>query len=86
MALFVHGMGRTPASGWLLLRKLRQAGFRTANFGYLTSLKSFDQIVDCLVAKLHRLLEEEDVVLVGHSLGGVLLRQALSLWKSPATN
>lgn len=79
IVVFVHGMGRSPASGWLLLHRLRQAGFRTASFGYLVSLESFDAVVARLAAKLRRLLAEGDLVLVGHSLGGVLLRRALSL-------
>lgn len=35
--LFVHGMGRTPLSGWPLLHRLRQAGLRTTTFGYTTA-------------------------------------------------
>ncbi len=77
--LFVHGMGRSPASGWLMLRQLRRAGLRTNSFGYSVSRESFAQVVDRLVVRLRPLLAEEELVLVGHSLGGVLLRQALSL-------
>lgn len=77
--LFVHGMGRSPASGWLLLRQLRRAGLRTSSFGYSVSREDFAQIVDRLVARMQPLLEGEELVLIGHSLGGVLLRQALSL-------
>lgn len=71
-------MGRSPASGWLLLRQLRRAGFRTYSFGYNVTRESFDQIVDRLASSLNSLLDEGEVVLIGHSLGGVLLRQALS--------
>ena len=76
--LFVHGMGRSPASGWLLLHRLRRAGLRTTSFGYRVSRESFAQVVARLVARIRLLLDEEELVLVGHSLGGVLLRQALS--------
>ncbi len=72
-------MGRSPLSGWPLLRKLKRAGFRTATFGYSVSQENFTQIVERLVAKLRALLATEDLVLIGHSLGGVLLRHALSM-------
>jgi pimeloyl-ACP methyl ester carboxylesterase len=78
--LFVHGMGRSPASGWFLLRQLRRAGLRTSSFGYNVSGENFAQIVARLVTRVLRLLEEEEeLVLVGHSLGGAILRQALGV-------
>jgi pimeloyl-ACP methyl ester carboxylesterase len=70
-------MGRTPASGWLLLRQLRRAGLETASFGYSVSRESFSDIAARLAADVSSLLEDGDLVLVGHSLGGVLLRRAL---------
>lgn len=75
--LFVHGMGRSPASGWLLMRHLRRAGLRTSSFGYSVSRESFAQIVARLTTEIGNLLGGEELVLIGHSLGGVLLRQAL---------
>lgn len=76
--LFVHGMGRSSASGWLLLRQLRRAGFETASFGYSVTRESFTQVTARLSAKLAALLAEGELVLVGHSLGGLLLRTALA--------
>ena len=55
--LFVHGMGRSPASGWWLLRQLRRAGLRTASFGYSVSRESFAKVANRLVARLNSLLE-----------------------------
>jgi len=62
-----------------LLRKLKRAGFLTATFGYFVSQETVSQIVERLVAKLRALLAIEDLVLIGHSLGGVLLRHALGM-------
>ena len=76
--LFVHGMGRSSASGWLLLRQLRRAGLKTASFGYSVSRESFSEIASRLSEEIGSLLAEGELVLVGHSLGGVLLREALS--------
>ena len=77
LVLFVHGMGRSPLSGWLLMRQLRHAGFGTSSFGYWVSRESFVQITDRLAARIDGLLAQHDLVLVGHSLGGVMLRHAL---------
>ena len=82
MALFVHGMGRTSVSGWLMLRQFRRAGLGTATFGYSAIRESFNQIAGRLCTRLAAILaNEEEVVLVGHSLGGVLLREALAVLK-----
>lgn len=76
--LFVHGMGRTPLSGWPLLHRLRQAGLRTATFGYTTTFENFDAIKLRLISKVTKIANSESYILVGHSLGGVLIRAALN--------
>lgn len=77
--LFVHGMGRSPLSGWPMLRHLRREGLSTSTFGYVVSVEDFPQIRDRLVARISALAAQGDYVLVGHSLGGVLLRAALNV-------
>jgi pimeloyl-ACP methyl ester carboxylesterase len=76
--LFVHGMGRTPLSGWTLIRRLRRGGLRTSTFTYFVSIEDVESIVNRLVAALTDLARRGDYVVVGHSLGGVLLRAALA--------
>jgi pimeloyl-ACP methyl ester carboxylesterase len=75
--LFVHGMGRSPVSGWPLLRRLRRAGLQTHTFGHWVSRQSFEAIVGELRQRLAQIAGDGEYVLVGHSLGGVLLREAL---------
>ena len=75
--LFVHGMGRSQVSGWPLLWRLRRAGLHTYNFGHWVSCESFATIITRLGTRLMELGSHGDYVVVGHSLGGVLLRQAL---------
>jgi pimeloyl-ACP methyl ester carboxylesterase len=77
-ALFVHGMGRSPLSGWPMLRQLKRAGLRTSTFGYAVSLEDFLAVRKRLVSKILALAAQEDYVLIGHSLGGVLLRAAVN--------
>jgi len=76
--LFVHGMGRSPLSGWPMLLQLKRAGLKTATFGYAVTLEDFPAIKKRLVAKILVLAAQGEYVLVGHSLGGVLLRAALN--------
>lgn len=75
--LFVHGMGRSPLSGWPLLQQLRRAGLDTASFAYATSLDSFSPITARLASRIRQLASQGDYALIGHSLGGVLIRAAL---------
>lgn len=77
-ALFVHGMGRTPLSGSPLLWRLRTQGVQPSVFGYCTALESFSAISARLSKRLQQLGQHDDYVLIGHSLGGVLLRDALA--------
>lgn len=78
LVLFVHGMGRTPFSGWPLLRHLRQAGLRTTTFGYTTAFENFDSIKLRLISRLSKVAGDESYILIGHSLGGILIRAALN--------
>lgn len=71
-------MGRTPLSGRRLLRHLRRAGLKTTTFGYSVILDNFDAIVAQLRAQIASLATIDDYIVVGHSLGGVLLRAALN--------
>ena len=76
--LFVHGMGRSPLSGGLMLWLLKRAGFRVRVFGYSVSFDDFAGIRARLVERISQVAAQGDYVLVGHSLGGVLLRAALN--------
>jgi pimeloyl-ACP methyl ester carboxylesterase len=78
VVLFVHGMGRSPLSGWPLLRRLRQAKMETQTFGYTATFQEFDFIVGRLKNRIEQLAAISEYVVVGHSLGGVLLRAALN--------
>ena len=54
---------------------LRRAGYRTRFFGYAATVESMPRIVSRLVRRLN---DVKPSVVIGHSLGGVLLRLALS--------
>ncbi len=77
-ALFVHGMGRTRRSGWPVLQRLKRAGIATHSFGYRTSIHDFDTIAQQLAQAIARLAVHGEYIVIGHSLGGVLLRAAVA--------
>ena len=83
-ALFVHGMGRSPLSGWPMLRRLRKAGIETSTFRYSVSSETFECIVNRLSNRIAQIPSTSPYILIGHSLGGVLIRAALNLFPQGA--
>jgi hypothetical protein len=77
-ALFVHGMGRSPLSGWPLFRKLKKFGIVTSTFGYAVTFQDFSKIVSRLASCISKQATQGDYILIGHSLGGLLLRAAMA--------
>src|SRR5512147_1301016 len=76
--LLVHGLGRTPLSLHGLGRTLRRAGHVTRFFGYYAFAEHYDRIRQRLASELRAIgRDPHPVALIGHSLGGLLLRHAL---------
>jgi hypothetical protein len=76
--LLVHGMGRTRLSLVRLTAFLRRGGHATEQVGYVAAVEPFGRIV----ARTRRQLEaiaarDEPYAVIGHSLGGLILRAAL---------
>jgi pimeloyl-ACP methyl ester carboxylesterase len=83
-AILVHGMGRSPLSQLLLAKRLRSSGIRVHLFGYSTFVR-FNTSLSRLVKRVATLGGDEPFILVGHSLGCVLIRAALPrLGRQPA--
>ena len=77
-AQFVHGMGRSSLSWLPTLARFRAKGIGTYTFGYNVTTRDFASIVHRLVKSLIRLSSRGEYVVIGHSLGGVLLRAAIA--------
>lgn len=76
--LLVHGLSRTPASLMSLGWRLQTAGWSTAAFSYAAFFETFDQIAQRLRQRLDQVSQQGAYSVVAHSLGGLLLRAALS--------
>ena len=72
-AILVHGMGRTPAAMLILAARLRAAGLRPDLFAYSAALEGWEGCVGRLKGFIDRRAAGTDFVVVGHSLGTVLL-------------
>jgi hypothetical protein len=83
--VLVHGMGRTPVSMAPLGRWLNRHGFATRNWGYWSYRLTLAALADQLSERLSTLAREASRIhFVTHSLGGILVRTALSA--RPLTN
>jgi len=75
--LFVHGLGASPIWGAPLLFRLRKAGHSTSNFSYMVSRHDFETVKKRLIKTIENIAQQGEYALVGHSLGGILLRAAV---------
>jgi alpha/beta hydrolase family protein len=75
--VLVHGMGRTPLSMLRLARALRRARHEVTVFGYLAAVERFSRILARLGGRLGESGARGPYAVVGHSLGGLLVRAVL---------
>ncbi len=77
--LLVHGMGRTPLSLARLARFLRRDGHQVERLGYVAAIEPFEHIRARVRRRLERLASSGvPYAVIGHSLGGLALRAALT--------
>lgn len=73
----LHGMGRTRASMMVLAARFRRAGYETLNFPYETATTTLPELSDSLAKFLEKNVRTERYHLVGHSLGNIIVRNAM---------
>jgi pimeloyl-ACP methyl ester carboxylesterase len=77
--VLVHGLGRSRLSLLLLARRLARSGHTPQLFPYSALFETYERVVLRLVNRLRQLeAQGGEVGLIGHSFGGLLLREALS--------
>jgi hypothetical protein len=75
--LFVHGMGATPFDCFPTLIRLKKLGYETSTFSYFSSFQNLESIKQRLADQIVVLASTGDFAVIGHSLGGILLRDIL---------
>ncbi len=70
-------MGRTPLSMAFLGIRLAKAGIPVVQFGYSAAVETHAHCLDRLEARIREAFPEGEYILVGHSLGTVLIRSVL---------
>jgi triacylglycerol lipase len=79
--LLVHGFGGTKSSWSVIARALSARGLTVDTITYKPFGTSVEQLADRLIAAVTRILSQtgaDKVHLVGHSLGGVVIAQAIA--------
>jgi len=79
--LLVHGFGGTKSSWSVIANALSDQGITVDTITYRPLGNSVEQLADELVAAVQRILSQtgaDKVHLVGHSLGGVVIAQAIA--------
>ena len=75
--ILVHGMGRSPLSMLLLRYRLRKLGHKVYLFGYLPTFELLEGATCRLLNLIERKIGSNTFALTGHSLGSVIIRNAL---------
>ncbi|MGZ8151652.1 MAG: esterase/lipase family protein [Methylovulum sp.] len=76
--ILIHGMGRTPVSMLLLSHRFKKLGYKTYLFGYFPAFESLEQATDRLLQLIDHKIGEKQFAVVGHSLGSVIIRNAIN--------
>ena len=76
-AILIHGMGRTPIAMSILAARLRASGIRPHLFGYSVTFERLDGCIRRFEKFIARHTKTNEYIIIGHSLGTVLIRATL---------
>ncbi len=85
--ILLHGLGRLRQSMRRLAYHLRSLGYATINLAYPSTAKSIQTIAESYLARAVqgcKASQSEKIHFVGHSLGGIIVRQYLQPHVVPA--
>jgi triacylglycerol lipase len=80
----IHGLGRRPRSLAPVARLLKREGFEVSNWGYPSLRQALEEVAqDFRTAYLRQAQTVDQIHVVTHSLGGIVLRCALAQGELP---
>jgi triacylglycerol lipase len=81
--VLLHGLGRTPRAMWAIERAARARGYRVLNLGYPSRRGGVAQHASGIARTLRDSAPSGQLHFVTHSLGGIVLRQAVAAGELP---
>jgi len=82
--VLLHGLGRTPRAMWAIERAARARGYHVLNLGYDSRRGDVERHAATIGATLREAAPSGRLHFVTHSLGGIVLRQAVATGQLPA--
>ncbi len=82
--VLIHGLGRSPRAMRPIERAALARGYRVINVGYASRSAGVEAHAASLAARLRADVPEGPLYVVTHSLGGIVLRQAVASGRLPA--
>lgn len=83
--VLIHGLGRSPRAMRPLERAAVARGYRVVNVGYAWRTGDVATHAAAVAARIHAEAPAGPLLVVTHSLGGILLRQAVATGALPAS-
>jgi hypothetical protein len=77
-ALLIHGLGRTALSMSLLAIRLKYKHIQPSLFSYSARSESLKAVQTRLCDTIENKMTDDDYILIGHSLGSVLIRSIIN--------
>lgn len=77
VAILLHGLGQAPFMLWAMASYLRENGYVVDNMGYKTRQHSLEHHKETLKDRFNQHSHADRLDLVGHSMGGLVIREAL---------
>jgi hypothetical protein len=76
-AVLLHGMGRTPIAMSILAARLQTNNIRPHLFAYSVTFEKWDKCTQRLERFVQKRVNDNDYIMIGHSMGSVLTRAIL---------